>query len=140
MTNEHQRNADAAELKESKNAITSSPKNSLQSPLETYLREINETKLLSGAEEKQLARAIANGDAPDLVIGYNPGYRASWQTSLGGVPSKLVEVNAKKWSGDHCILPDAVPGVLFTSFHPDEPMDEIKDIAHYAKANWTSGQ
>jgi RNA polymerase primary sigma factor len=64
MTNEHQRNADAAELKETKNAITSSPKNSLQSPLETYLREINETKLLSAAEEKQLARSIAEGDAP----------------------------------------------------------------------------
>lgn len=82
----------------------------------------------------------ANADAPDLVIGYHPGYRASWQTTLGGVPSKLVEVNAKKWSGDHCILPDAVPGVLFTSFHPDRPLIEIRDIAHYARANWAAGQ
>jgi RNA polymerase primary sigma factor len=34
-----------------------------QSPLETYLREINETKLLSAEEEQMLARQIANGDA-----------------------------------------------------------------------------
>lgn len=34
-----------------------------QSPLETYLREINETKLLSAAEEQDLARRIATGDA-----------------------------------------------------------------------------
>ena len=35
----------------------------LQSPLETYLREINETALLTADEEKELARAIAVGDA-----------------------------------------------------------------------------
>jgi RNA polymerase primary sigma factor len=34
-----------------------------QSPLETYLREINETKLLSAEEEQILARQIASGDA-----------------------------------------------------------------------------
>ena len=35
----------------------------LQSPLETYLREINETALLTADEEKELARAIGIGDA-----------------------------------------------------------------------------
>lgn len=35
-----------------------------QSPLETYLREINETPLLNAQEEKDLARRIAKGDAP----------------------------------------------------------------------------
>jgi RNA polymerase primary sigma factor len=35
---------------------------SAQSPLETYLREINETNLLSGEEERDLARRIATGD------------------------------------------------------------------------------
>ncbi len=33
-----------------------------QSPLETYLREINETPLLSAEEERELARRIAEGD------------------------------------------------------------------------------
>ncbi|MEI6526457.1 MAG: RNA polymerase sigma factor RpoD/SigA [Planctomycetota bacterium] len=35
----------------------------LQSPLETYLREINETRLLTAEEEQSLARRIGNGDA-----------------------------------------------------------------------------
>lgn len=46
---------------------------SLQSPLETYLREINETKLLTADEEKQLAGAIALGDvrARDRMVRAN---------------------------------------------------------------------
>lgn len=34
----------------------------VQTPLETYLREINETRLLTAAEEKELAVNIGNGD------------------------------------------------------------------------------
>jgi RNA polymerase primary sigma factor len=34
-----------------------------QSPLETYLREINETKLLTAAEEQALARRVIAGGA-----------------------------------------------------------------------------
>jgi len=78
----------------------------------------------------------ANNDAPDLVIGYEPGFRASWQTTLGGVPASLVDDNSKKWSGDHCITPEAVPGVLFTSFKTEIPLDSLQDVARYARENW----
>ncbi len=69
----HNPKSNDSELEELKNAITSAPNNSLQSPLETYLREINETKLLSAAEEKQLATAIGQGDvrARDRMIRAN---------------------------------------------------------------------
>ncbi len=45
----------------------------LQTPLETYLREINETKLLTAADERELATAIANGDvrARDRMVRAN---------------------------------------------------------------------
>ena len=69
-----------------------------------------------------------NAETPDLVIGYHSGYRASWQTTLGAVPAALIEPNAQKWSGDHCIDPHLVPGVLFTSFKPDREVLSIKDI------------
>ena len=78
----------------------------------------------------------ANNDAPDLVIGYEPGFRASWQTTLGGVPASLVDDNGKKWSGDHCITPEAVPGVLFTSFKTEIPLESLQDIARYAREYW----
>ena len=46
---------------------------SVQSPLETYLREINETSLLSSDDEHELAVAIGNGDvqARDRMVRAN---------------------------------------------------------------------
>jgi RNA polymerase primary sigma factor len=45
----------------------------VQSPLETYLREINETALLTADQEKELARAIEGGDteARDQMVRAN---------------------------------------------------------------------
>jgi predicted AlkP superfamily phosphohydrolase/phosphomutase len=53
------------------------------------------------------------GEAPDLLVDFAPGYRISWSSSMGGVGECQFEDNTKKWSGDHIIDPDCVPGVLF---------------------------
>lgn len=52
---------------------TKSRRSSVQSPLETYLREINETALLNAQEEKDLATAIGQGDlaARDRMVRAN---------------------------------------------------------------------
>jgi RNA polymerase primary sigma factor len=49
------------------------PSGSLQTPLETYLREINETALLTADDEQELAIAIGGGDlrARDRMVGAN---------------------------------------------------------------------
>ncbi len=52
-------------------------------------------------------------NAPELIIGYNAGYRASWDGATGVVSGPVFEDNRKAWSGDHCIDPRLVPGVLF---------------------------
>ncbi len=54
-------------------------------------------------------------DAPDIIVGYAPGYRASWDTTTGKVPLKLIEPNFDEWTGDHCIDSRAVPGVLLSN-------------------------
>ena len=41
------------------------------------------------------------GEAADLQVGFEDGYRVSWQTTLGGSPQGIVYPNMKKWSGDH---------------------------------------
>ena len=48
-------------------------RDTVQSPLETYLREINEMALLTADEEKELARQIAHGDkmARDRMVRAN---------------------------------------------------------------------
>jgi predicted AlkP superfamily phosphohydrolase/phosphomutase len=68
-------------------------------------------------------------NAPDLIIGYNEGYRASWDGVTGIVDSVVVEDNAKAWSGDHCIDPALVPGVLFSSLKLKTDKPSIMDIA-----------
>jgi RNA polymerase primary sigma factor len=49
------------------------PTSAVQTPLETYLREINETALLSANDEHELATAIGNGDtrARDRMVRAN---------------------------------------------------------------------
>ncbi|MHB1558038.1 MAG: alkaline phosphatase family protein [Isosphaeraceae bacterium] len=52
-------------------------------------------------------------EAPDLTVDFADGYRVSWSSSMGGVAEHAFEDNVKKWSGDHIIDPDRVPGILF---------------------------
>ena len=52
---------------------------------------------------------------PDIIVGYNRGYRGSWQTALGKVPKEMFDTNMKKWSGDHCMAPDILPGILLAN-------------------------
>ena len=52
---------------------------------------------------------------PDLVIGYSPGFRASAETGTGNWADKSIEVNQDHWNADHCIDPQAVPGVIFSN-------------------------
>lgn len=53
---------------------------------------------------------------PDLIISNRPGYRVSWQSTLGVPTESIFEDNRDVWSGDHCSLdPDLVRGVFFAS-------------------------
>lgn len=62
------------------------------------------------------AHALFSGpyteDAPDLVVGYAAGWRASWDGVRGITGEAIFSDNIKAWSGDHCIDPELVPGVL----------------------------
>ncbi len=66
--------------------------------------------------------------APDLIIGYAPGYRASWETALGGTPASEIDDNTDSWIADHCIDPAAVPGVLFTTCPLNLKHPRIQDV------------
>jgi len=79
-------------------------------------------------DREEIYTGLAIAEAPDLVIGYDRNYRASWQTALGGTPKQLVEKNYEKWSGDHCVDPSLVPGVLFTSFPLSREVNKIQDV------------
>ncbi|MBV9507952.1 MAG: alkaline phosphatase family protein [Acidobacteriia bacterium] len=67
--------------------------------------------------------------APDVVIGYENGYRASWDAAVGKVSAEVFEDNRKAWSGDHCIDPHLVPGVLFSNRKIAAENPGIEDMA-----------
>jgi len=68
-------------------------------------------------------------NAPDLLVGYGDGFRASWDSVTGRVTSTIFEDNIKAWSGDHCIDPRLVPGVLFSNQKIADEKTAIVDVA-----------
>jgi hypothetical protein len=69
------------------------------------------------------------GAAPDLIVGYAAGYRASWDAATGRVTSTVLEDNQKAWCGDHCVDPPLVPGVLFSNLRMTADNPGIEDLA-----------
>jgi predicted AlkP superfamily phosphohydrolase/phosphomutase len=67
--------------------------------------------------------------APDLIVGYNDGFRTSWDAAVGKVSRKVFEDNCKAWSGDHCVDPTIVPGVLFSNRTLKTESPGIEDLA-----------
>src|SRR5262249_50862458 len=52
-------------------------------------------------------------NGPDLIVGYQRGYRVSWETAIGRTTEAIFHASPKPWSGDHCVDPSLVPGILF---------------------------
>ena len=67
--------------------------------------------------------------APDLIAGYAEGHRASWDAAVGRVTEHVFEENRKAWSGDHCVDPSLVPGVLFSNLKLRSEDPGIEDLA-----------
>jgi predicted AlkP superfamily phosphohydrolase/phosphomutase len=69
------------------------------------------------------------GDAPDLVVGFTPGYRVAWETVTGGFGESVISDNQRPWGGDHNMNPPQVPGMLFCNRPIDTDSPHITDIA-----------
>ncbi len=108
---------------------------------ERLLGEISE-KLLSVRDPKNGVQVISRvykaeeiysgpylGDAPDLIVGYNKGYRASWETVLGSFPDEVLRDNRQKWSGDHLMEAALVPGILLSNKKILSESPSLTDLA-----------
>jgi predicted AlkP superfamily phosphohydrolase/phosphomutase len=71
----------------------------------------------------------ATGLAPDMIVGYNRGFRVGWDSVLGGIPAKILEDNTEPWSGDHCIDYTKVPGVVLSNRKIQAAQPALTDIA-----------
>jgi predicted AlkP superfamily phosphohydrolase/phosphomutase len=63
-----------------------------------------------------LAKDVYHGAAvdlaPDIVLGFNRGYRISWGSPTGRIAAEVFGDNKDKWSGDHMGDPEIIPGTL----------------------------
>ena len=66
---------------------------------------------------------------PDLVIGYAKGMRGSNDSALGAVGREVFSDNTGRWSGDHAMDHEAVPGILLTNRPLKKPAARLRDLA-----------
>jgi predicted AlkP superfamily phosphohydrolase/phosphomutase len=77
------------------------------------VRDINGEKVIRNVyRSSEIYSGSATELAPDLIIGYARGYRASWETCLGELTDDVLLANQSAWSADHCADALEVPGVL----------------------------
>jgi len=89
--------------------------NELVTKLEA-VRDTNGKQVIRQAHRTDKAyRGPATELAPDIVIGYRRGYRASWATCLGDMTKEVLLDNDSVWSADHCADVSEVPGVVFAN-------------------------
>ncbi len=74
-------------------------------------------------------RGPYKGNAPDLLIGYNHGYRISWDCASGKIAGPVFEDNVKAWSGDHIVDPRLVPGIFLSNHTINNDDPSIVDLA-----------
>jgi predicted AlkP superfamily phosphohydrolase/phosphomutase len=66
--------------------------------------------------------------APDLIVGYERGYRVSWEAAIGKTTTEVFHDNTKAWSGDHCVDPSVVPGILFCNRPIESEKPRLLDL------------
>jgi len=89
-------------------------RNAIQAGLDEFPdREVQRPAIRSVSRREQLYSGKFVRNAPDLLVNFNPGFRVSWRTAVGGFANSLLEDNKRRWSGDHIVDPESVPGILF---------------------------
>jgi len=67
--------------------------------------------------------------APDIILGFDRGYRISDKSALGSLSQEVVSDNMNWWSGDHCVDPKKVPATFIANFKIQRQVPDMQDIA-----------
>lgn len=67
--------------------------------------------------------------APDILVGYDSGYRSSDESVLGQFPREIFADRTNKWAADHCMDPRVVPGTLLTNWRCNSSDPGLWDLA-----------
>ncbi|MCX7591215.1 MAG: alkaline phosphatase family protein [Kiritimatiellae bacterium] len=75
-------------------------------------------------------------EAPDLILGFAPTYRASWDTILGRYPREHILDNTDPWSGDHALDSSFMAGTLLCNRKVTVNDPTLSDLAPTILALW----
>jgi predicted AlkP superfamily phosphohydrolase/phosphomutase len=102
----------------------------LKAKLESIVDPANGEKVISCAyiSEDNFSKDFIQR-APDIVLGFNRGYRISDKSALGTLSREVVSDNMNWWSGDHCVDPAKVPASFIASFKIQSQVPNMPDVA-----------
>jgi len=105
------------EGREAEGTVTSLQKTALVDKLCEKLLAVRDPKtgeqvVLRAYKTSEVYSGPQADSAPEIIVGYKRGYRASWATSLGSIPEGWFEDNKEAWSADHCMAAEELPGVF----------------------------
>jgi predicted AlkP superfamily phosphohydrolase/phosphomutase len=100
--------------------VDASEKDALIDEVVRKLAEVRDPKtgeqvMLHLYQTKDVYRGRDERLTPDAIVGYNRGYRASWETAIGSFPKDLITDNDERWSGDHCMAAEVLPGIFLSN-------------------------
>jgi predicted AlkP superfamily phosphohydrolase/phosphomutase len=67
-------------------------------------------------------------EAPDLIVGYDRGYGCSDRSTLGTITAELFVDNEDRWSGNHLMAPEVVPGILLMNRRISADGHDLTDV------------
>jgi predicted AlkP superfamily phosphohydrolase/phosphomutase len=102
----------------------------IKAKLETLSDPKNGSKVISCAyiSEDNFSKNFIDR-APDIILGFDRGYRISDESALGTLSREMVSDNMGWWSGDHCVDPKKVPASFIANFKIQNQVPNIQDVA-----------
>jgi predicted AlkP superfamily phosphohydrolase/phosphomutase len=106
----------------------------VRNAIQTGLADFPDTQTQSAAirsvsRREELYSGAFVESSPDLLVNFHRGFRVSWQSAVGGFSNSLLEDNMRRWSGDHIVDPESVPGILFMNRASQRNQARIIDLA-----------
>ncbi len=80
-------------------------------------------------KREELYKGPYTKNAPDVVIGYNLGYRVSPESAVNYIGDTIISDNTRMWSGDHSFTRAFVPGIFFCNKKIKTKHPSIMDIS-----------
>jgi len=71
--------------------------------------------VLEAPRASQIYTGERAAEGPDLVVGYDVGYGCSDESTLGEITEEVIQDNTSRWSGNHLMAPQVVPGILLVN-------------------------